>query len=106
MDEVALARRGRRETGLGIGLVVAYIISGGDCISAYDPDGYPHSDEGYYNFSVTRYGYKDQEARSGLIITGYDMTTTCPGSGGVTSLSLTRSTTEVPPNLGTVKLKL
>ena len=85
MDEVALAMGGRKKTGLGLGVVtsepggqvVAYTISGGDCISAYDPDGYPHSDEGYYNFSVTRYGYKDQEARSGLILTGsqndYDM---------------------------------
>ena len=57
--------------------MVAYTVSGGACLSAYDPDCFPNSDEGAYYFSETRYGYKDQESRTGLIITDsqnyYDM---------------------------------
>ena len=86
MDEVATREvRELAETVLGLGVVtsvpdgqvVAYTVSGGDCLSAYDPDGYPNSDEGAYYVSDTRYSYKDQESRIGLIITGsqnyYDM---------------------------------
>ena len=86
MDEVATIQlREMCGTGLGLGVVtsvpdgqvVAYTVSGGNCFSAYNPDGFPNSDEGFYYFFDTRYGYKDQESKTGLIITGsqnyYDM---------------------------------
>eukprot|EP00092_Neocalanus_flemingeri_P025955 GFUD01028130.1.p1 GENE.GFUD01028130.1~~GFUD01028130.1.p1 ORF type:complete len:451 (-),score=98.48 GFUD01028130.1:379-1650(-) len=61
--------------GLGVvtnmqGEVVAYTISGGPVFAAYDPAEEPHSDEGWYNFSVSRYQYTGQIEQAGLIITG------------------------------------
>eukprot|EP00092_Neocalanus_flemingeri_P020729 GFUD01022464.1.p1 GENE.GFUD01022464.1~~GFUD01022464.1.p1 ORF type:complete len:398 (+),score=79.04 GFUD01022464.1:11-1204(+) len=61
--------------GLGVvtnmqGEVVAYTISGGPVFAAYNPAEEPHSDEGWYNFSVSRYQYTGQIEQAGLIITG------------------------------------
>eukprot|EP00092_Neocalanus_flemingeri_P020728 GFUD01022463.1.p1 GENE.GFUD01022463.1~~GFUD01022463.1.p1 ORF type:complete len:436 (-),score=97.54 GFUD01022463.1:146-1453(-) len=52
------------------GEVVAYTISGGPVFAAYDPADDPHSDEGWYDFSVSRYQYTGQAETIGLIITG------------------------------------
>merc|ERR1719318_2304179 len=51
------------------GEVVGYSISG-RCFYAYDPEGYPHSDEGAYDFSVSRYKYTGETSMVGFIVTG------------------------------------
>ena len=62
-DEVALAGRAEDDEdemmGLGIvtsdqGEVVAYTVYGGGSFAAYDPVDQPHSDEGWYEFSISR----------------------------------------------------
>ena len=51
------------------GWVNGYKISG-DAFAAYDPVDDYHSDEGWYQFSVTRYKYKGMKKQIGFIITG------------------------------------
>merc|ERR1712226_519533 len=61
--------------GLGVilnseGAVVAYTISG-SYFAGYNPAGYCYSDEGCYDFTVTRYGLGDRSQEMvGLTIAG------------------------------------